>query len=121
METDFKDIPAPVDQPSTLTVDQAQFGNPIPPQQQIQLYEPGNWETFTEEWVHYCLKPVYWKVQRFTGSGDKGIDIAGFTDPEKARGDLGQLPVQALHQRIDADRCLAGIRQDHMVQLYEGI
>jgi hypothetical protein len=86
MEKEFKDILPPGQQSATLTVDQAQLGPHIPPQQQIQLYSSDEWEAFTHEWAHFCLKPVYSKVERFTGAGDKGIDIAGFTDGQKLQG-----------------------------------
>ena len=39
-----------------------------------------------QEWAHYCLKSQYVQVQRFSGSGDRGIDIAGFADANKLAG-----------------------------------
>ncbi len=84
MSNDFKDIPAPV--APSVTADQVIHGLRIPPQQQIMLYSWDQWEGFINEWVHYCLKRNYIKVQRFTGAGDRGIDIAGFTDGEKLQG-----------------------------------
>jgi hypothetical protein len=33
-----------------------------------------------------CLKTLYAKVEWFSGSGDCGIDITGFADPQKFRG-----------------------------------
>jgi hypothetical protein len=86
MEAEFKEIQVPGRRIATLTVDRAQLGPSIPPQQQILLYSAAEWEAFTHEWAHYCLKPQYSKVERFTGAGDKGIDIAGFTDAEKLQG-----------------------------------
>jgi hypothetical protein len=59
-------------------------GHHIPPQQQILLYSDSEWEGFVHEWAHYCLKTLYAQVQRFAGSGDRGIDIAGFTDADKS-------------------------------------
>jgi len=41
---------------------------------------------FINEWVHFCLKPKYVTVQRFSGSGDQGIDIAGFANNERLLG-----------------------------------
>jgi|SRR5665213_363643 len=61
----------------------------IPPQQRIILYSPTEWEDFVHEWAHYCLKPLYWKVERFTGAGDRGIDIAGYADTKKLKGICG--------------------------------
>jgi hypothetical protein len=84
---DFADIPPPdTPAPAVLTLDLAQHGPYLPPQQRIILYSPSDWEGFVHEWAHYCLKPLYWKVERFTGSGDRGIDIAGFADANKLQG-----------------------------------
>lgn len=33
-----------------------------------------------------CLKAIYSQVQRFSGAGDRGVDIAGFTDADKLNG-----------------------------------
>ena len=82
----FTDIAPPVAPPSTVTADQVIHGPQIPPQQRILLYSPAEWEGFTEEWAHFCLKKQYVQVQRFTGAGDRGIDMAGFTDAEKLLG-----------------------------------
>lgn len=71
-------IPAP--QPNLVNTDfTASFGQPIPPQQRVQIYSSDEWEEFIYEWVHY-QKTVYVKVVRQTGSGDMGIDVAGYTD-----------------------------------------
>jgi hypothetical protein len=82
---EMHDIPAPATVGGALTADQAFQGHHIPPQQQ-QLYSDSQWEGFVEEGTHYCLKAVYLQVQRFTGSWDRGIDIAGLTDPKKLLG-----------------------------------
>ena len=67
-------------------MDRAFGGKPFPPQQQIILYSSDEWEEFTHEWAHFCLKDIYISVVRFTGAGDQGIDIAGFTDDSKLEG-----------------------------------
>jgi hypothetical protein len=82
---DFNEI-APPGPASQLTAQQAVQGPPIPPQQRILLYSPGEWEDFVHEWAHYCLKSKYEVVQRFSGSGDLGIDVAGFADAAKLQG-----------------------------------
>jgi len=79
------DIPPP-EQLSILTVAQAANGPPIPPQQRILLYSADEWEDFIQEWVHSIPQGTYADVKRFTGAGDRGIDIAGFTDSEKLQG-----------------------------------
>lgn len=85
MINDFENIPAPVP-PINVTADQVIHGLRIPPQQQIMVYSWDEWEGFINEWVHYCLKKNYTKIQRFSGAGDRGIDIAGFTDADKLQG-----------------------------------
>lgn len=62
-----------------------QFGKPIPPQQQVLLYSPAEWEEFILEWVH-SKNNIYQNVQRFAGSSDMGIDVAGFTDDQGLHG-----------------------------------
>ena len=86
MGDDFTDIDPPAQPPSAVTADQVIHGPSIPPQQRILLYSPGEWEGFIEEWAHFALKGPYVQVQRFTGAGDRGIDIAGFTDAQKLQG-----------------------------------
>lgn len=69
-----------------LTVDQAVGGPLISPAQRLLLYSAGEWESFVHEWVHYALRQQYLTVKRFSGSGDRGIDIAGFVDNNKLQG-----------------------------------
>lgn len=85
MSTDWTDIPAPAPL-SSVTAATVVHGPVIPPQQQLLLYSPDQWEDFVQEWAHFCLKQQYVQVQRFTGSGDRGVDIAGFTDAKKLQG-----------------------------------
>lgn len=80
------DIPAPTVASGPLAADRALQGTRFAPQQQILLYGPDEWEAFVQEWAHYALKAIYVQVQRFTGAGDRGIDIAGFTDSQKLIG-----------------------------------
>src|SRR5262245_29467568 len=86
MTNEFRDIPEPPTPSSVLTPDQVIAGPRIPAQQQILLYESGQWESFIHEWAHFCLRPDYVLVQRFAGAGDLGIDVAGFVDGQKLRG-----------------------------------
>ncbi len=48
------------------------------PQVQLLVYSEDEWEVFVEEWAYACLKNIYHKVKRFSGAGDKGVDVAGF-------------------------------------------
>ena len=86
MSSGFRDILVPTCEPNIVTADQVTMGLRFPPQQQILLYSPAQWEEFVEEWAHFCLKSVYASVRRFTGAGDRGIDIAGFTDTDGLQG-----------------------------------
>ncbi|MGO7151885.1 ABC-three component system protein [Rhizobium leguminosarum] len=56
-----------------------QFGKVIPPQQQILIYSPDEWEAFIQEWAT-GKKPSYSKVVRLAGATDMGIDVAGLTE-----------------------------------------
>lgn len=80
----FEDIDAPTAAP--VSADLAVVGPKIPPQQQILLYSAEQWELFVHEWAHYCLKKLYKKVQRVSGAGDRGIDVAGFADDAMLKG-----------------------------------
>jgi hypothetical protein len=53
-------------------------GVPIPKVMRIRTFSPDDWEDFIEEWST-SLSGAYLKVRRFGGSGDLGVDIAGFT------------------------------------------
>jgi len=62
-----------------------QSGPPIEPLTRLMTYDSDEWEKFINEWVT-SLSATYDSVQRFTGSGDKGVDVAGFTDTEQLLG-----------------------------------
>lgn len=72
---------APIVLPAATTVvaaHQVIGGPPISAIARIRLYSAEEWEAFTNEWAHYFFKGK--TVVRFTGAGDKGVDIAVF-DP----------------------------------------
>lgn len=54
-----------------------QSGLPIPKAMRVRTFSPDDWEEFVEEWAT-SLEVSYERVRRFAGSGDLGIDIAGF-------------------------------------------
>ncbi|HBP5533294.1 Uncharacterised protein [Ectopseudomonas mendocina] len=83
---DWTDLDLPSAHPAEVTVFQVIHGPSIPPQQRLLTYSPGQWEDFVQEWAHYCLKKVYVQVQRFSGAGDMGIDVAGFVDEKRLQG-----------------------------------
>lgn len=86
MSVDWEDIALPTQATAHVTAAQVTHGPLIPPQQQLLLYSPDQWESFVQEWAHYCLRRLYPQIQRFTGSGDRGIDVAGFADAQKLQG-----------------------------------
>jgi len=74
--SDFKDI-SPKPLPASYSADQITAGLPISKTARITLFSEGEWEAFVEEWAS-SLKGKYFTVKRFSGAGDKGIDVAGF-------------------------------------------
>jgi hypothetical protein len=62
---------------SALTAAQAEHGPRLAPRKVIQTYDADDWEVFIEEWAT-GLPSSYVRVQRFGGSGDRGVDVAGF-------------------------------------------
>lgn len=62
---------------ASYTADHVSAGIPIPKTRRIELFSPEEWEEFVEEWAH-SLEPEYYKVVRFAGPGDKGLDVVGF-------------------------------------------
>jgi hypothetical protein len=67
----------PLTPPTVLTAAHAEHGPRIAPRKVIQTYDPDEWEVFIEEWAT-GLSPRYVGVRRFGGSGDRGVDVAGF-------------------------------------------
>jgi hypothetical protein len=62
-----------------------QSGVPIPKAARIRTFSPDDWEQFVEEWAT-SLESSYEKLRRFGGSGDLGVDIAGFCTEEGFKG-----------------------------------
>ena len=67
---------APVSCPSAEHVS---TGIPIPKPMRVITFSPAEWESFTQEWAS-SLKDLYVRVARHTGSGDQGVDVAGFVN-----------------------------------------
>ncbi len=84
--SDFADIDAPPPAKQMQTASQMQSGPAVEAINRVLLYSAAEWETFIDEWVHHCLKTKYVAVRRYTGSKDKGIDIAGFIDAKQLEG-----------------------------------
>lgn len=52
-------------------------GVPVPKPIRVRNFSPDEWEEFIEEWAT-SLEQTYAKIRRFGGSGDCGVDVAGF-------------------------------------------
>lgn len=76
-DKDLKEI-KPKPPTCSASPDHVASGVPIPKVMRIQTFSPDDWEDFIEEWST-SLSGTYCKVRRFGGSGDLGVDIAGFT------------------------------------------
>ncbi|AOJ61416.1 hypothetical protein WJ32_02410 [Burkholderia ubonensis] len=86
MTESWKDIKKPPSPTTVVTAAQVANGPVIPPQQRLLTYSPDEWEGFVEEWAYYCLATKYKHVQRFSGAGDMGVDVAGFVDDKRLHG-----------------------------------
>jgi len=70
---------------SVQTAIEFENGPKLEPIQIVATYDADQWEEFTDEWV-YSLEEKYIDTVRPTGSGDKGIDVAGFCDDDRLAG-----------------------------------
>lgn len=82
----FTELKTPPALKTVLTAAQVNSGPPVHPSVRIAGYSSDEWESFVEEWLLHCKKSQYTKLGRMTGSGDKGIDVAGFTDDDELLG-----------------------------------
>ncbi|MCX4753470.1 ABC-three component system protein [Kitasatospora purpeofusca] len=56
------------------------------PEQIVFTYDPDQFEVFVKEWVP-ALNEEYVRVSRHGGTGDHGIDVAGYLTPQGLEGD----------------------------------
>lgn len=63
MTSDWKDIAEPSKPSAVVTAAQVTHGPIIPPQQNLLMYSPDQWEGFVQESLHYCLKNTYKHVE----------------------------------------------------------
>ena len=75
-EDDFKEL-TPNPQSGLYSSDHVISGIPIPKTQRVQLFDANIWEEFTEEWAS-SIHDLYYRIRRFAGAGDQGLDIVGF-------------------------------------------
>lgn len=71
---------------NVLSAHRAENGPRLAPRKVIQTYDPDEWEIFIEEWAA-GLGSNYVRVQRFGGSGDRGVDVAGFKTSQGFEGE----------------------------------
>lgn len=66
-----------------LTATQVAAGIPIPPVRLLQIMSAEDWEQFTQEWLSfYKANGTYQSIRRFSGPGDRGLDVVAFTDSD---------------------------------------
>lgn len=83
-ESDLKEIQPQISD-SISSSSHVQSGIPIPKPIRVKFFSSEQWEEFTEEWASF-LKNEYYRVRRFGGSGDMGVDIAGFCSEQGFEG-----------------------------------
>jgi hypothetical protein len=66
--------------PGTPSIDHVINGIPIPKQMRVKCFSPDEWEAFVEEWASAGITDSYELIRRHSGSGDMGIDVAGYVD-----------------------------------------
>jgi hypothetical protein len=71
--------PSPLGNPST---DHVISGIPIPKAMRVKSFSPEEWEVFVQEWASAGIAGFYKLIRRLSGSGDKGIDVAGYVDSD---------------------------------------
>ena len=70
--TEFSPKPSST-QPSAQHV---AVGVPVPKSTRVTIFSDAEWEEFAQEWL---TTRDYFRVMRFSGPGDKGLDVCGFT------------------------------------------
>lgn len=83
-DTDLQEI-TPRNRTTFASATHVISGIPVPKPLRVRSFSPEEWEEFVEEWGS-SLKAEYPKVRRFGGSGDLGVDIAGFCSTEGFKG-----------------------------------
>ncbi|WP_353953558.1 ABC-three component system protein [Knoellia sp. S7-12] len=68
-----------------LLASQVQMGRFRSPAKIVSIFDPDEWEEFTNEWV--AILPGYAKVGRISGAGDRGVDVAGWLSESGFAGD----------------------------------
>ena len=67
------------DKSSSATASQVAQGVPVPAVSRVAIMSADEWECFTEEWAtHLKNEGDYRRVRRWSGSGDRGLDVIAF-------------------------------------------
>jgi len=66
--------------PGNPSTDHVINGIPIPKAMRVKGFSPDEWEAFVEEWASAGIAGSYKLIRRHSGSGDMGIDVAGYDD-----------------------------------------
>lgn len=53
------------------------FGRQYEPYKRMKLFEPDDYEKFTQSWLYGCKRVLYDRIENYGKSGDKGRDIVG--------------------------------------------
>ena len=77
--------------PAQIFRDRAMTGDRrLAPAKQLLLYGFDEWEEFVEEWLG-GLQEEYRRTERFGGSNDRGVDVAGFLTDRGFEGPWGRV------------------------------
>ncbi|RZM79052.1 hypothetical protein DYY88_09810 [Leptolyngbya iicbica LK] len=68
------------------SADHVMNGIPIPKEMRLVNSSPEEWEAFIEEWASAGTVGSYKRIRRHSGSGDMGIDVAGYVDDDGLSG-----------------------------------
>ncbi|WP_239405830.1 ABC-three component system protein [Frankia sp. Cj3] len=79
------DLPAPSPEEYVLVQRGMRSSPQLSPRQYIHFYSDKEWEQFVLEWAD-TLHPHYHQVKRLGGTGDHGVDVAGFHTTRKFEG-----------------------------------
>lgn len=78
--------PAGAEQPPLTVLAHSLRMAPMPsPKQMVSFYDPDQFEEFVKEWVP-ALDTKYVLVERHGGSGDHGVDVAGYLSRKRLEG-----------------------------------
>ncbi len=78
---------------------QISSGMNFPAARLVQIFEPQQWEDFTEEWA-YSQEQAYKAVVRYTGAGDMGLDILCFRTTKQFGGQWDNVQCKHYARRL---------------------